>query len=132
MTHTDQTRRTTLAGLVVLTAALPGIAEASVDPIFTVIERHRELSVHLDAAVSVSGKLLDGPEFDAAEAVAEQCSQTLIEHADVLIRSKPTTIAGIVALSRYVGTLGEWQLPDDQGWHQTLLGTMADALDGMA
>ena len=66
-------------------AALPVTATAGPEPIFTVIERHRELSVLCDQAVSISAKLEDGPEFDAADEIS----------------------AGI----RYVASLGEWQVP---------------------
>ena len=84
-------------------AALPVTATAGPEPIFTVIERHRELSVLCDEAVSISAKLEDSPEFDAADEIS----------------------AGI----RYVASLGEWQVPTDEDWHQVFLSTLANALD---
>ncbi|WP_354124585.1 hypothetical protein [Bradyrhizobium sp. LA6.10] len=101
------------------------------DPIFNVIERHRELSARYDAATSVSAKLSEGPEFDAADAVSGERSQALHRHAAVLIRSEPTTIAGVNVLIHYVAGLRQWEVPADDGWHQVLLGTLADALDGI-
>ncbi|MCA1438033.1 hypothetical protein I6F33_34530 [Bradyrhizobium sp. BRP20] len=105
-------------------------AAADRDLIFVVIERHRELSAHYDAALSVSAKL-DGPEFDAADEISSQRTHALAEHANVLIRSTPTTIAGVIALTRYVGSLREWELPDDDAWYRVFLGGLADAIDGI-
>ncbi|MEY9404334.1 hypothetical protein ABIF66_004168 [Bradyrhizobium japonicum] len=62
------------------------------DPIFVVIERHRDLSAHYDAAASVSAKLEDVADFFAADEISGQRNLALTEHANVLIRSKPTTI----------------------------------------
>lgn len=101
------------------------------DPILSVIERHRELYAHLDAATAVSAKLLEGPEFDAADEISRDRRLALAEFSNVLIRSKPTTIAGVIALSRYVATLPAWQLSNDENWHQGFLGTLADALDSL-
>jgi hypothetical protein len=92
-----------------------------------VIERHRELSVLCDEAVSISAKLEDGPEFDAADEISAGRSDALVEHAAVLIRSEPTTMTGTTALIRYVASLGEWQVPTDEDWHQVFLGTLANA-----
>ncbi|WGD51248.1 hypothetical protein QA641_38145 [Bradyrhizobium sp. CB1650] len=98
---------------------------------FVVIERHRELSAHYDAALSVSAKL-EGPEFDAADEISSQRNHALADHANVLIRSRPTTIAGVIALTRYVGSLREWELPDDDAWYRVFLEGPADAIDGIA
>ncbi|UVO38018.1 hypothetical protein KUL72_06425 [Bradyrhizobium arachidis] len=99
------------------------------DPIFVVIERHRELSAHYDAAASVSAKLEDVADFFAADEISGQRNLALTEHANVLIRSKPTTIAGVIALARYVAGLREWELPDDDAWHRVFLEGLADAID---
>ncbi|RXH26040.1 hypothetical protein XH84_30755 [Bradyrhizobium nanningense] len=99
------------------------------DPIFVVIERHRELSAHHDAAASVSAKLEDVADFFAADEISGQRNLALSEHANVLIRSKPTTIAGAIALTRYVAGLPEWELPDDDAWHRVFLEGLADAID---
>jgi hypothetical protein len=122
-------RRAALAGLAALPVVLPVAATAGPDPIFTVIERHRELSTHCDEAVSISAKLMDGPEFDAADEISAERRDALVEYAAVVIRSEPTTMAGIAALIRYVASLGEWQVPTDDDWHQVFLGTLANALD---
>lgn len=82
-----------------------------------------------DAAVSVSAKLEEGTAFDVADEISGERCAALQEHAGVLVGSKPTTIAGVAALSRYVASLGAWQLPDDETWHRVLLRTLADAID---
>ncbi|WP_407114790.1 hypothetical protein [Bradyrhizobium sp. LMG 9283] len=102
------------------------------DLIFVVIDRHRELSAHYDAALSVSAKLDGGFEFDAADEISSQRNHALAEHANVLIRSTPTTIAGVIALTRYVGNLREWELPDDDAWYRVFLEGLAGAIDGIA
>jgi len=121
-------RRAALAGIAALPAAVPVTATAGLDPIFAAIERHRELSTHCDEAVSISAKLTEGPEFDAADAISAESRDAVVEYAEVLIRSEPATMAGITALIRYVASLGLWQLPDDEDWHQVFLGTLANAL----
>ena len=139
-------RRKTLAGLAVLPALIPAVAAAAdPDPIFAAIERHRVLSTEYDSAVAISGNL-GGPEFEAAEEITSVCCDALLEHANKLICSKPTTLAGAIALVRYVASLEEWQEPVDydqqawedagelrpKNWHHTFLDTLADALDKMA
>ncbi|KRQ01834.1 hypothetical protein AOQ72_10480 [Bradyrhizobium yuanmingense] len=107
-------------------------AAADRDLIFVVIERHRELSAYYEAALSVSAKLDEGPEFDAADQISCQRNHALAEQANVLIRSTPTTIAGVIALTRYVGSLREWDLPDDDAWYRIFLEGLADAMDAIA
>ncbi|MDH2402406.1 hypothetical protein QCM77_20925 [Bradyrhizobium sp. SSUT18] len=124
----NQTRRTILASLAAFSAALPAIAQASTDPIFAVIERHRDLSADYDAAVSISAKLEEGDQFDAADKISAERSAVLREYANELVHSKPITIAGVIALSRYAAGLREWEMPDDQSWRQRFLGTLADAI----
>ncbi|WP_245284122.1 hypothetical protein [Bradyrhizobium sp. Cp5.3] len=96
------------------------------DSIFDVIEHHRELSAQYDAVVSA--KLDDGPELGAADAISDERSLALQQYAAVLIRSKPGTLAGVIALSRYVASLPAWLLSDEYDWHQPFLRTLADAL----
>jgi hypothetical protein len=134
-------RRVMLAGF--LLAALPAAAAAPADPVFVVIDRHRGLSAHFTEAVDVSAKLEDGSDFEAADAIASERNQALLDHAEVLIRSEPTTMAGALALTRYVASLEEWQMPADRreiseiaesltaDWHQAFLRTLADALDNI-
>ncbi|WOH58517.1 hypothetical protein [Bradyrhizobium sp. BWC-3-1] len=124
-------RRAAIAGIAVLPAALPGAGAAELDPIFEVIERHRKLSDGYSAAVSISAKLDDGPDFDVADKISGERNDALLKHAAAMIRSEPTTMAGIAILLRYAANLDNWQVPADDGWHQVFLGTLADALDGI-
>ncbi|MCP3460577.1 hypothetical protein [Bradyrhizobium sp. CCGUVB23] len=99
------------------------------DSIFDVIEHHRELSAQYDAAVSISAELDDGPEFGADDAISDERLLALQQYAAALIHSKPTTLAGVIALSRYVASLPAWLLSDEYDWHQPFLTRLADALD---
>jgi hypothetical protein len=122
-----------------IAAAIPTTvaAAAAVDPIFAAIERHRELSADYTAAVDISSKLEDGPEFEAADAIAGDRCGDLLDHADALIHLEPTTMAGIIALMRYVASLEEWQTPQDSDefdgqppdWRKAFCTTVANALD---
>jgi hypothetical protein len=128
-----------LGALAVLPAALPAAAGAAADPIFIMIERHRELSAHLDAAVSVAGKLLPGPDFDAADAICAERHDVLMDHGDRLICTEPATLAGVVALMRYMASVKDWEGPGNGeaweingvsvNWYQVVLSTLADAVD---
>jgi hypothetical protein len=135
---TNRRRFLSVAASGAVAAALPVAAFAnSSDPIFAAIERHRELSADYTAAVDISSKLEDGPEFEAADAIAGDRCDDLLNHADALIRLKPTTTAGVIALMRYVASLEEWQTPrepdefDGQApdWGKTFCTTVASALD---
>ncbi|UWU67731.1 hypothetical protein [Bradyrhizobium sp. NC92] len=110
----------------------PSAAAADRDLIFVVIQKHRELSAYYDAAASVSAKLEKVCEFEAADEISGQRNLALTEHANVLIRSAPTTIGGVIALTRYVASLREWELPDDDAWYQVFLRGLADAIDEIA
>ncbi|WP_258769112.1 hypothetical protein [Bradyrhizobium arachidis] len=84
---------------------------------------------------------MDGPEFEAADAISAARAEDLGEYADTLLRTEPTTMEGAVALTRYVAGLGAWQLPDDDdegdvadtpnNWQKVFLDTLADALDNI-
>jgi hypothetical protein len=136
------TAATLAAGSAAVALAIPQAAAAESDPIFAMIERHRELSAHCSAAYDISGKLLDGPEFDAAEAVSVEKHDRLIDHADALIGCEPTTMAGVLAAMRYLATLSDWQEPShaewisgdgaSMDWHQAFLDTLANAIEPIA
>jgi len=136
--HSTRRHLLTMAAGGAVAAALPVAALALVpDQIFAAIERHRELSADYTAAVDISSKLEDGPEFEAADAIAGDRCGDLLDHADALIRLEPTTMAGVIALMRYVASLEEWQTPRDSdefdgqppGWDKAFYTTVANALD---
>jgi hypothetical protein len=125
------------AGSAALALEIPPALATESDPIFAMIERHRELSAHCRAAYDISGNLLAGPEFDAAEAVSAERNDRLTNHVDALIGCEPTTMAGVLAAMRYLATLSDWQEPSDaewlsgdgesMDWHQAFLDTLANA-----
>jgi hypothetical protein len=92
---------------------------------------------HNSAAAAVYGKLhSDDPEHDDAQAAVHETSDALIDQADLLIRSEPTTVAGVLALMRYVAGWDLSEEPagrewDDEGpnWQQVFLNTLADRLE---
>jgi hypothetical protein len=147
-TPIDHSRRnffSTAAGLVAAGTALAAavnvttLAAAEPDPIFAVIERHRDLSAHCSAAYAISGNLHAGPEFDAAEAVSTERHDLVIDQANALICAEPTTMAGVLAMMRYAAAWPDWQQPTDD-WtlddasadsHQVLLQTLAGAIESI-
>jgi hypothetical protein len=137
-TDTNRRRFLSVAPGGAVAAALPVAALANgPDPIFATIERHRELSADYTAAVDISSKLEDGPEFEAADAIAGDRCGELLDHAHALIHLEPTTMAGVSALMRYVASLEEWQTPRDSDdfdgqppdWDKAFYTTVANALD---
>jgi hypothetical protein len=93
------------------------------------------------AAACGGGLHPDHPEYDADDEIAAATCDALLDHADELVSAEPATLAGAVALMRYLAELKEWQTPrggpweaegDDigwEGWQQVLLATLADAID---
>ena len=136
--HSTRRHLLTMAAGGAIAGAIPGATLAvSPDAIFAAIERHRELSADYTAAVDISSKLEDGPEFEAADAIAGDRCGDLLDHADALIHLEPTTMAGVIALMRYVASLEEWQTPRDSDefdgqppdWGKAFCTTVANALD---
>lgn len=121
---------------------LPGSAQSpsqARDPIYGIIEQLRELSARYDAAVSVSGALQEVPKFDAAEEVTAAACTDLLDFADSLVCSQPTTLAGLIVLLRHVAAMQEWEIPRDlevsgedgelTDWTRTFLAKVARALE---
>jgi hypothetical protein len=74
--------------------------------------------------------------------VTGECCHALLNHADdELISTLPTTLAGVIALARYMAGLPDWQQPRDHvrweidgvaaDWHQILLHTLADGFEAL-
>jgi len=110
----DPTRRhlLTIAAGGAVAAAVPAAAltaSPSLDPIFAVIQRHKEVLAAYDAAVNVRGCFNDinmNDEQREQLAVLVAAVDDAYEHMeDVgsdLVDTKPTTLAGIGALCRYI------------------------------
>jgi hypothetical protein len=100
-----------LGALAVLPVALPAAA-AVPDPVFAAIERYRVLSVEYTAAVDWRAPLEDDdPDLSEAEDEASRTGAALFEQMDRIFGYRPTTIAGVAALLRYISTLEDWQMP---------------------
>jgi hypothetical protein len=112
-------------------------ALAGEDPIFPMIDLHRELSAQYTAAADTYCRLRSSdPEYDDAQALTHETGAALIDQADLLIRSEPTTVAGVLALMRYAAGWEWHEKPadlewDDEGpsWEQLFLTTLADRLE---
>jgi len=104
--NTTPSRRAILAGTVALPAlAVPSIAQASTDPIFALIERHKAAYRRCMGCVRVRVSTADPwlPDYDAAAfAAAETAQDTACEASRVaafaLTEVQPTTMASVLAL----------------------------------
>ena len=108
---TTTTRRTVLAGAAALPAlAAPSIVQASTDPIFALIERHKAAyRRHMECGQVASGTTSYelAPDYDAAvlataEAAAQAAFKASHAAAFALTKIQPTTIAGVLALLQHV------------------------------
>jgi hypothetical protein len=124
-TNTSPTRRNILgtiaaAGAAALTLAPARAADPAIDPIYEVIERHRNaarehheaVDIHMDfEEIGMTGAKLEKYESVVAETAA---TYDRLEDAGVdLINTRPTTLAGIFALCQYIKPLfAEDDAPD--------------------
>ncbi|MCC8977593.1 hypothetical protein [Bradyrhizobium acaciae] len=102
------------------------------DPIFKVIARHRDVSKDYDDAGAIWSKFISGPEYEAAGKIVDKKHAPLERQTKLLMRSKPTTMAGTIALTRYVAGLRLWQMPNEEDWYASFLGGLADVLGAIA
>jgi hypothetical protein len=75
------------------------------DPIFEKIEAHRVAVEAMNAALAVSGKMSgdDDPGFDAAERLTSKESGREMKALRGLLRCRPTTLSGVIALLDHLG-----------------------------
>jgi hypothetical protein len=128
-------RRLALAGLATASVAWPAAA-AEPDPVFAAIERYKVLSAEYTAAVDRRAPLEDDdPDLLEAEDDAARSSTALFEQMDVIFTFRPSTVAGVVALLKYISTLEDWQMPpgleesDSMKAVKTLCTCVAAAID---
>jgi hypothetical protein len=117
-----------LAAGAAVAAAIPNaapVAASAIDPIYAVIERHKQAHAVHDAAASVRADFYDihmsadqRKQLAAMEEAVDEAWEQREEAAIDLVNTKPTTLAGIVALCRYVGPLfdADGSLPDVIHW----------------
>jgi hypothetical protein len=97
------------------TVGIKAVAAATPDPIYDVIEQHRKAArEHLEAvrtefafeeAVSIKGERRE--EYEHLYAATGDAWDAMDEAAGTLVNTQPTTLAGILALCRYIGQLFE-------------------------
>ncbi len=107
MSHENISRRAILAGAAISlpTIALPAIAIAATepDPILAAIEAHREAQMRWMISGRIWANLFPStPEFDAAEKAHDADVKLRTDAEDELVDTRPTTIAGVLALLAYV------------------------------
>ena len=87
------------------------VSAAEPDPVFAAIERYKVLSAKHTAAVDRSAPLEDDdPDFLEAEDETERTGTALFEQTNVIFSFRPSTVAGVVALLKYISTLMDWQM----------------------
>ncbi len=148
--HPHTTTRRNLIRLAFSAGAARGVpAVAVADPIYELIERHRETMAPWDAAIGeyddacgawydVQTRPFEKPPIEIARAMAEaEERQNLTGEmeraaADAVVETVPTTLPGVLAAIRYV--LGHYDnghelLDDDQTL--TFLDTIGDAIEAL-
>jgi hypothetical protein len=119
------------AGGTALALATPSGAAVH-DPVFALIEKHRELDAALEATIHEKG--LDAAlsqEFDDSLAdVAHQAEKSALFD---LIEAVPTTLAGVIASMTYIAGLADldWGRIEDDAIGP-MLANLAEALEGLA
>ena len=98
-----------IAATILPTGAMPAAPE---DPVFAAIERYKVLSAEYTAAVERRAPLDDDdPDFLEAENVTSRTGTALFEQMDLIFTFRPSTVAGVAALLKYISTLEDWQMP---------------------
>jgi hypothetical protein len=110
--------------------AAPDSPACTLDPIFAVIERHRKacrehneaLDTHMDfEEVGMTGEKLE--KYESLVAETDAAHDRLDDFGCDLINTKPTTLAGILALCRYINPLFEEEdSPDSLNPHFNFFG----------
>jgi hypothetical protein len=98
--NTSQSRRAVLAGMasaaaVPIAAAVPTIAEASTDPIFTA----------LDAFYRADAEYMA---WEGSEEGLDELGDVQSAADHLVVQTRPTTLAGLVALTTWVRERYEW------------------------
>ncbi|MGY4407828.1 hypothetical protein [Bradyrhizobium sp. USDA 3315] len=110
-----------------------GVAEASVDPAFAAIAKHRQASADHLASIEPYDWAERGTDaYYAARDHNEACCYAAMDAAWELTSTIPTTIAGIAAVLQYSNEVedagDEWPVTDTigpDGWHYQLRQAMA-------
>jgi hypothetical protein len=108
-----------LGAIVAAKAENPPAAEGFPDPIFDLIERHRETELRkLSAGAAYSEVLPRDPNHDEAITAVDTTRREVEVAGAALLDTMPTTRAGVFALVEYVLAFnaGAVRLPCNHGW----------------
>jgi hypothetical protein len=131
-------RRQLLSGLAALPAVeIPLASAAEPDPIFTLIEAKRVADVAHEAACHALNEAerrygFSSDEADAAWDAQGPACHAAFDAAHSLVSTPPTTLAGLLAVLRFVNGMqdrGSW--PEDMDLEQQLLLTTATAIEAI-
>jgi hypothetical protein len=133
-------RRAALAGLVLAPTAGLAATTTEVDPIFAAIKKHREawkasaeawtVAGDLEEALVLRGERQDeSPPYVEAQARADGLGEAAVQLKEALLETTPTTLAGALAVIRYVNGYNhdEGLLEDEE--YATLLTTIGNVIE---
>ncbi len=136
----DPTRRRLLtiaaAGATALTVAPARAAAPAADPIYALIERHKQAVAVYDAATDVRARFNDinmndeqRKQLAVLQDAVDEAWDPREEAAIDLLNTKPTTLAGIVALCRYIEPLlnADGELPPAIYWDDETISSAGGA-----
>ncbi|MBN8968936.1 MAG: hypothetical protein J0G95_10800 [Rhizobiales bacterium] len=116
---TSTSRRKFIATAAVAAVVAPSATASTIDPIYTLIDRHRlafrkfcELSNTVD---KVAAKLAGGTVTEAAIAKFQNVSEQELEACEALIEAVPVALAGMAAAVRWLAEYDEGCMPDMSG-----------------
>ncbi len=101
---------------------VPQLAKADTkdsDPIFAAIEAHKRAAIETHRKGMPYWSSMDGtPEHEAAEAEYFDAEEAEDEAAVQLLDVRPTTMAGVIALLRYVADFDQQKITDGSWWSE--------------
>jgi hypothetical protein len=127
------TRRGALCALATAAAAPAFPAGLSGDPVFGLIEAHKQASLDHSAAL-VEQERLERIGDIAGSWAAETCCHAEFEAFDVLLSAAATTVPGIVAKLAYLQGIAEsdaWMFDDREGCATSLLEGFAASISNV-
>jgi hypothetical protein len=132
-------RRAALVGLALAPPTGLAATTTEVDPIFAVIEKHRKAWKAFADAATIAGDLEEtlvlggrrqdeSPPYVDAQARCDALNEVADEVKQTLLETKPTTLAGALAVIRYVNGYNHDELLDDEEY-ATLLTTIGNVIE---
>jgi hypothetical protein len=121
-----------LAAVAMPVGAAP-VSDAPVDPIFSLIEAHRTARAAYLLALAEQNRLDEIGDLDHDWVADDQCGADA-DAFEPLLKTAPTTFAGLVAWASYLDKIGRH---DGEAWMfegegPTLVATLVESLDNLA